>query len=81
MPEAGKRLWKRTGRSFMARKMQRNKPMGTDRGSVRYAEKAERVIPLHPENLHVKDKIRQQLQVLRDRGFLAQFERGVWAVK
>ncbi|MBI5685913.1 MAG: hypothetical protein HZC54_12650 [Verrucomicrobia bacterium] len=27
------------------------------------------------------DKICQQLQVLRDRGFLAQVERGVWAVK
>ena len=36
---------------------------------------------LHPENLHIKDKIRQQLQVLRDRGFLSQVERGVWAVK
>jgi len=36
---------------------------------------------LHPDNRHVKDKIRQQLQMLRDRGFLAQVERGVWAVK
>ena len=36
---------------------------------------------LHPDNRHVKDKIRQQLQVLRDRGFLTQVERGVWAVK
>ena len=36
---------------------------------------------LHPDNRHVKDKIRQQLQVLRDRGFLIQVERGVWAVK
>lgn len=35
---------------------------------------------LHPDNRHVRDKIRQQLQVLRDRGFLAQVERGVWAV-
>ncbi|MGH9796130.1 MAG: DpnI domain-containing protein [Candidatus Acidiferrales bacterium] len=26
---------------------------------------------LHPENRHVRDKIRQQLQVLRDRGLLA----------
>ncbi len=25
---------------------------------------------LHPENRHVRDKIRQQLQVLRDRGLL-----------
>jgi len=36
---------------------------------------------LHPDNRHVRDKIRQQLQVLRDRGFLVQVERGVWAVK
>ncbi len=36
---------------------------------------------LHPDNRHVEDKIRQQLQVLRDTGFLAHVERGVWAVK
>ena len=36
---------------------------------------------LHPDNRHVKDKIRQQLQVLRDRGFLVQVERGVWSLK
>src|SRR5262249_25149755 len=36
---------------------------------------------MHPDNRHVKDKIRQQLQVLRDRGFLMQAERGVWRVK
>ncbi len=36
---------------------------------------------LHPNNRHVKDKIRQQLQVLRDRGFLVQVQRGVWAVR
>jgi type II restriction enzyme len=36
---------------------------------------------LHPNNRHVRDKIRQQLQVLRDRGFLVQVERGVWALK
>jgi len=35
---------------------------------------------LHPDNRHVKDKIRQQLQVLRDRGFLRQAERGSWAL-
>jgi len=34
----------------------------------------------HPDNRHVKDKIRQQLQVLRDRGFLSQPERGIWVV-
>lgn len=34
---------------------------------------------LHPDNHHIKDKIRQQLQVLRDRGLLVQVRRGVWA--
>ena len=33
---------------------------------------------LHPDNRHVKDKIRQQLQVLRDAGLLLHIERGVW---
>lgn len=36
---------------------------------------------LHPNNRHVRDKIRQQLQVLRDQGFLVQVERGIWALK
>ena len=37
---------------------------------------------LHPDNRHVKDKIRQQLQVLRSPGFpYRQAERGVWAIK
>lgn len=35
---------------------------------------------LHPENRHVRDKIRQQLQFLRDRGFIVQSSRGHWAV-
>ena len=33
---------------------------------------------LHPDNRHVKDKIRQQLQVLRDAGLLLHVERGLW---
>ena len=33
---------------------------------------------LHPDNRHVKDKIRQQLQVLRDMGLLRHIERGLW---
>jgi len=33
---------------------------------------------LHPDNRHVKDKIRQQLQVLRDMKLLIHVERGVW---
>jgi len=36
---------------------------------------------LHPDNRHVIPKIRQQLQVLRDRGFLTHVEKGVWAIK
>ena len=30
----------------------------------------------HPDNRHIKDKIRQQLQVLRDKGYLKFIERG-----
>ena len=33
---------------------------------------------LHPDNRHVRDKIRQQLQVLRDAGLLLHIERGLW---
>jgi type II restriction enzyme len=33
---------------------------------------------LHPDNRHVRDKIRQQLQVLRDAGLLIHIERGRW---
>lgn len=33
----------------------------------------------HPENRNIRAKIRQQLQVLRDRGFLKQGERGRWS--
>jgi type II restriction enzyme len=33
---------------------------------------------LHPDNRHVRDKIRQQLQVLRDTGLLLHVERGCW---
>jgi type II restriction enzyme len=36
---------------------------------------------LHPDNRHIRDKIRQQLQVLRDAGFLVQVERGLWRVR
>lgn len=42
---------------------------------------APRLEQLHPNNRHVRDKIRQQLQVLRDRGFLTQVRRGVWALR
>jgi type II restriction enzyme len=33
---------------------------------------------LYSDNHHIQPKIRQQLQVLRDRGLLRQVERGVW---
>lgn len=36
---------------------------------------------LHPNNFTVRDQIRKQLQVLRDRGFLVQRRRGTWELK
>ena len=36
------------------------------------------LVKLHPDNRHLKDKIRQQLQVLRDAGLLLHVERGIW---
>lgn len=36
---------------------------------------------LHPENKHIRDKIRQQLQFLRDRGYLEFISRGVYRTK
>lgn len=35
---------------------------------------------LHPNNNHIQAKIRQQFQILRDKGFLTQIRRGVWAL-
>ena len=40
-----------------------------------------RLAELHPDNRHVREKIRQQLQILRDTGFLEHVERGVWRRK
>ena len=34
----------------------------------------------HPDNRHVRDKIRQQLQVLRDAGFLRHLGPGCWSL-
>lgn len=42
-----------------------------------YAFEAE-LSALHPENKHIKDKIRQQLQVLRDKGYLDFVYRGYY---
>lgn len=39
---------------------------------------AEQLEKLHPDNRHVRDKIRQQLQVLRDAGLLIHAGRGCW---
>lgn len=36
---------------------------------------------MHPDNRHVREKIRQQLQVLRDTGFLEHLGSGEWRVK
>jgi len=36
---------------------------------------------LHPDNRYVRDKIRQQLQVLRDTGFLTHVSRSEWKLK
>lgn len=40
-----------------------------------YAFESELTV-LHPENKHIKDKIRQQLQILRDKGYLDFVSRG-----
>ena len=39
---------------------------------------AEHLEQLHPDNRHVRDKIRQQLQVLRDAKLLIHVSSGVW---
>ncbi len=36
---------------------------------------------LHPDNRHIRDKIRQQLQVLRDTGFLLHVGRAEWKLR
>ena len=36
---------------------------------------------LHPNNQHIKDKIRQQLQFLRDKGYLEFLGRGAYKLK
>jgi len=36
---------------------------------------------LHPDNRHVRDKIRQQLQVLRDKGLVEFSERGNYRLR
>jgi type II restriction enzyme len=36
---------------------------------------------IHPENKYIKDKIRQQLQILRDKGYLEFINRGNYKIK
>lgn len=45
-----------------------------------YAE-SRKIESLHPDNRHIRDKIRQQLQFLRDAGFIEHVERGRWRVR
>jgi hypothetical protein len=61
-------------------KLKRTKGNGEFTNAEVYAFERE-LERLHPDNRHVRDKIRQQLQVLRDAGFLNQVERGVWRAK
>ncbi len=56
---------------------QRDVPTNTFTTTDVYAFERE-LEKLHPDNRHVRDKIRQQLQVLRDLGLLLHVERGVW---
>ena len=42
---------------------------------------AEELSRLHPENNHIKDKIRQQMQILRDKGYLEFIGRGVYNMR
>jgi type II restriction enzyme len=56
---------------------------GSTRGSNRFTEVyafEERLAALHPRNRHIRPKIRQQLQVLRDRGVVEFLERGRYRV-
>jgi type II restriction enzyme len=42
---------------------------------------ADKLAKLHPNNTHVRDKIRQQLQVLRDLGLLQFFGSGSYRLR
>lgn len=54
------------------------RPRFTTKEAYAFVPELER---LHPGNRHVRDKIRQQLQILRDQGFLKHLDRGEWALK
>jgi type II restriction enzyme len=55
-----------------------NKPEFTNDDAYQLAPHLEK---LHPGNRHVRDKIRQQLQNLRDAGLLAHVARGRWRLR
>ena len=55
-------------------------PSGTFTNEDIYAFASE-LEKLHPDNRHIRDKIRQQLQVLRDTGFLTHVGHGEWRLK
>jgi type II restriction enzyme len=55
-----------------------DKPEFTNEEIYTFAPELEK---LHPDNRHIKDKIRQQLQVLRDLGFLTHIAHGEWRLK
>lgn len=46
-----------------------------------YKDFEEELQELHPDNRHPRDKIRQQLQVLRDKGFLRFAGRGIYVLE
>jgi type II restriction enzyme len=54
------------------------KPEFTNEEVYAFASELEK---LYPDNRHVRDKIRQQLQVLRDTGFLIHVSRSEWRLK
>jgi len=41
----------------------------------------ERLAKLHPRNKHIRPKIRQQLQILRDRGVIKFLDKGLYQIK
>jgi type II restriction enzyme len=54
------------------------KSIFTDEDIYTFAPELEK---LHPDNRHIRDKIRQQLPVLRDTGFLEHIATGEWRLK
>jgi type II restriction enzyme len=69
-------------RGWMAATLAQLHTLGKQRFTLREAYALEPTLQeMFPDNHHVRDKIRQQLQVLRDAGFLEFLERGVYRLK